>query len=177
MAKKTAKEFKFDMDAIESMFDTMRVNRAAAIAQAMKDKLAEMTDEERAEVDMPGLERDCMIEWDFERAPKTTGIELLKAVGVDGMSAPLETIIKGLELWGVRFRGRQYTTDAKLLKLLREEILLDVVPMIPPSNDHSEIIDLTPPYAMNSEPSPFDLGGCITVLLPKERRQADPSNN
>jgi hypothetical protein len=96
------------------------------------------------------------INYDSERAPRTTNREQLRELGIvvpdqDQLPADaaelrrvLWTIIYGLARLGIYLTGTDALDDRALLQRLCGSVLSDEVADIPPSADMSEFIDLSP---------------------------------
>lgn len=74
-------------------------------------------------------------------APLTTNWKMLEMIGIDPNTATLGEIISGLKEWGVYLIN--YTPSEGLRSYLLSTVLLEDVPLIPPSEYSKEFIDMS----------------------------------
>jgi hypothetical protein len=71
----------------------------------------------------------------------TTNWKMLEMIGIDPNTATLDEIITGLKAWGIYLIN--YTPSEALRLYLLSDILLDKVPLIPPTPDCDEYVDMS----------------------------------
>ena len=85
---------------------------------------------------LAAIEVDC-----DAHAPMTTNWQMLEMIGINPAMASLETVLHGLEQWGIKVIN--YTPSDEFLQYLRDKVLRDCVPLIPPNPDHDDFIDFS----------------------------------
>jgi hypothetical protein len=64
-----------------------------------------------------------------------------RMIGISPAMASLETVLHGLEQWGIKVIN--YTPSDEFLQYLRDRVLRDCVQLIPPNPDHDDYIDFS----------------------------------
>lgn len=135
-----------DIDTINALFATLNITRSKGILDLMLEHMKKPVYREQFEpVDHfkpqeHPLYLRCAIEYDFERAPKTTNWAQLEMIGIEPSTSTIMEIAEGLALWCIYLTDTNHLTDDQLRGRLLTEILNEPVPMLPPNAEATEFI-------------------------------------
>jgi hypothetical protein len=135
-----------DIDTINFLFATLNITRSKGILDLMLERMEKPVNRLKFEpidhfklTEHP-LYLPCAIEYDFERAPKTTNWAQLEMIGIEPSTSTIMEIAEGLALWCIYLTDTLHLTDDQLRGRLLTEVLTEPVSMLPPNAEATEFI-------------------------------------